>query len=165
MTTERPSRRIQRRSAKSASALFTVSREAPTSCASSSWVRSCGTKMPSGAGFPKRFFMSRMALATRPGTSENTRSPTVSLVRRRRCANAFSRFIAACGRSSSQLSRSSCLRLKTSDCDTAVTVDERGPGSNSASSPMISPGPTTDSRFSRPSADSRPTLSFPVDTM
>ena len=40
MTTLLPSRRSQPREAKSASALFTVSREAPTSWASSSWVRS-----------------------------------------------------------------------------------------------------------------------------
>ena len=39
-STARASRRSQPRVAKSASALLTVSREAPTSCASSSWVRS-----------------------------------------------------------------------------------------------------------------------------
>ncbi len=43
ITTERGSRRSQPREAKSASALLTVSREAPTSWASSSWVRSWWT--------------------------------------------------------------------------------------------------------------------------
>ena len=41
--------RSQPRAAKSASALFTVSRDAPTSWASSSWVRSWTTWMPSSA--------------------------------------------------------------------------------------------------------------------
>jgi hypothetical protein len=40
IVTERGSNRIHPRAAKSASALLTVSRDAPTSCASSSWVRS-----------------------------------------------------------------------------------------------------------------------------
>src|SRR5256714_653118 len=44
MITLFPSSRSQPRDAKSASALFTVSRDAPTSCASSSWVRSCVTR-------------------------------------------------------------------------------------------------------------------------
>jgi hypothetical protein len=73
--------------------------------------------------------------------------------------------MAALGRSSSQAVRSSWRRLSSSVCDTAVTVDDRGPGSKRVSSPMISLGPTTDSRFSRPSEDSRPTFSLPVATM
>ena len=68
-TTARASRRSQPREAKSASALFTVSREAPTSWASSSWVRSCATRSPSSVGRPKRSDRSSSALATRPGTS------------------------------------------------------------------------------------------------
>src|SRR5262249_2585592 len=44
ITTPLPSSRSQPREAKSASALFTVSRDAPTSWASSSWVRSWVTR-------------------------------------------------------------------------------------------------------------------------
>ena len=67
ITTERGSSRSQPREAKSASALLTVSREAPTSWASSSWVRSWWTCTPSSAVRPKRSARSSSALATRPG--------------------------------------------------------------------------------------------------
>ena len=66
-TTERASSRSQPREAKSASALLTVSREAPTSWASSSWVRSWWTWTPSSATRPNRDDRSSRALATRPG--------------------------------------------------------------------------------------------------
>ena len=45
---------------------------------------------------------------------------------------------------------------------TAVAVAVRGPGSNSDSSPNISPGPMTASRFSRPSAAVRPSFTLPL---
>ena len=90
MTTERGSRRSHPREAKSASALLTVSREAPTSWASSSWVRSWATSTPSSTGRPKRAARSSRALATRPGTSVKTRSASTSLVRRSRRASAAS---------------------------------------------------------------------------
>ena len=102
ITTERGSRRSQPRDAKSASALLTVSREAPTSWASSSWVRSWWTWTPSSAVRPKRSARSSSALATRPGTSEKTRSATTSLDLRRRAASWESRPRATCGRPSSQ---------------------------------------------------------------
>ena len=41
---------------------------------------------------------------------------------------------------------------------TAVTVADRGPGSNRDSSPNIWPGPRIARRFSRPSADVRPSF-------
>ena len=107
MTTERGSRRSHPREAKSASALLTVSREAPTSWASSSWVRSWCTCTPSSAVRPKRSARSSSALATRPGTSEKTRSATTSLVLRSRPASWVSRPRETPGRPSSQRSRSS----------------------------------------------------------
>ena len=48
---------------------------------------------------------------------------------------------------------------------TAVTVAERGPGSNSESSPNICPGPWMASRFSRPSEEVRPSFTLPSVTM
>ena len=47
---------------------------------------------------------------------------------------------------------------------TAVTVAERGPGSNSESSPNIWPGPRIASRFSRPSEEVRPSFTLPSRT-
>ena len=91
ITTERGSSRSQPRDAKSASALLTVSREAPTSWASSSWVRSWCTCTPSSAVRPNRSARSSSALATRPGTSEKTRSATTSLALRSRPASWASR--------------------------------------------------------------------------
>ena len=103
MTTERGSRRSQPRLAKSARALLTVSREAPTSWASSSWVRSWWTWTPSSAVRPKRSARSSRALATRPGTSEKTRSALTSLALRSRPAIWASRPRATVGRPSSHL--------------------------------------------------------------
>src|SRR5699024_8727308 len=54
ISTARASSRIQPREAKSARALLTVSREAPTSWASSSWVRPWATITPSSVWRPKR---------------------------------------------------------------------------------------------------------------
>ncbi len=48
---------------------------------------------------------------------------------------------------------------------TAVTVAERGPGSNNESSPNIWPGPRIASRFSRPSLEVRPSFTLPSSTM
>ena len=48
---------------------------------------------------------------------------------------------------------------------TAVTVAERGPGSNSDSSPNICPGPRIARRFSRPSELVRPSFTLPSVTM
>ena len=45
--------------------------------------------------------------------------------------------------------------------ETAVAVAERGAGLNRAISPKISPGPSTATRFSRPSAAVRPSLILP----
>ena len=122
ITTERGSRRSQPREAKSASALLTVSREAPTSWASSSWVRSWWTWTPSSAVRPKRSARSSSALATRPGTSEKTRSATTSLALRSRPASWASRPRATVGRPSSQRSRSSW------DSEAKVGVGDRGDG-------------------------------------
>ena len=47
----------------------------------------------------------------------------------------------------------------------AVAVAVRGPGSNSASSPTMSDGPMTAIRFWRPSAERRPSFTFPDMTM
>jgi hypothetical protein len=44
---------------------------------------------------------------------------------------------------------------------TAVAVALRGPGSKRDNSPNISPGPSTASRFSRPSPEARPSLTLP----
>nr|BFE85466.1 hypothetical protein GCM10020093_080670 [Planobispora longispora] len=107
MTTALASMRSQPRWAKSARALFTVSREAPTSWASSSWVRSWWTRTPSSIFWPKRSARSSRALATRPGTSVKTRSARTSLVRRSRWARARSRWRATSGRPVSQGRRSS----------------------------------------------------------
>jgi glyoxylase-like metal-dependent hydrolase (beta-lactamase superfamily II) len=82
--TERAEICSQPRAAKSARALLTVSRDAPTSCASSSWVRSWWTCRPSGSWLPNRSARSSRFLATRPGTSVNTRSAVTSLARRSR---------------------------------------------------------------------------------
>ncbi len=48
---------------------------------------------------------------------------------------------------------------------TAVADDVRGPGSKMDSSPNMSEGPATISRFSRPSGDLRPIFTFPAATM
>src|SRR5690625_3382085 len=48
---------------------------------------------------------------------------------------------------------------------TTVAVALRGAGSNRASSPMVSPGPSTASRFSRPSPEAWPTLTLPEPMM
>jgi len=48
---------------------------------------------------------------------------------------------------------------------TAVAEDVRGPGSKMDSSPNMSDGPATMSRFSRPSGDFRPILTLPLPTM
>src|SRR6266700_1948270 len=88
----------QPRAAKSASALLTVSRDAPTSWASSSWVRSWFTCSPSSCLVPNRSARSSRALATRPGTSVKTRSAMTSLARRSRWASAWSRCRATSGR-------------------------------------------------------------------
>jgi hypothetical protein len=48
---------------------------------------------------------------------------------------------------------------------TVVAVEVRGPGSKIDSSPNMSEGPKTASRFSRPSADLRPILTLPESTM
>jgi len=47
---------------------------------------------------------------------------------------------------------------------TAVADDVRGPGSKIDSSPNMSDGPATISRFSRPSGDFRPILTLPAPT-
>lgn len=57
------------REANSARARFTVSRDAPTSCDSSSCVRSCCTNVPSIPVSPKLSAKCSRAFATRPGTS------------------------------------------------------------------------------------------------
>ena len=44
---------------------------------------------------------------------------------------------------------------------TAVADEVRGPGSNTDSSPNMSDGPITASRFSRPSGECRPSLTLP----
>ena len=67
MTTLLPSSRSQPRWAKSASALLTVSRDAPTSWASSSWVRSWVTRSWPPSTEPKRWASCSSCLATRPG--------------------------------------------------------------------------------------------------
>ena len=153
------------RKAMQASDLFTVSREAPTSWASSSCVRSWGTCTPLSVDVPKRSARSSSALATRPGTSEKTRSDRDSLVRRRRWARARSMCLASVGFVSRTCMRSSCSRNSSEAGDTAVAVVDRGPGSKRVSSPMISPGPSTASRDSRPSLDVWPSFTLPSVTM
>ena len=76
-TTARASSRSQPREAKSASALFTVSREAPTSWASSSWVRSWETRRPSSTGCRTARTGPAVPWPPGPGTSEKTRSASV----------------------------------------------------------------------------------------
>ena len=71
---------------------------------------------------------------------------------------------ATSGRPSSQRPSSSWLEARRVQSVTAVAVAERGPGSNSDSSPNIWPGPRIASRFSRPSADVRPSLTLPSVT-
>ena len=87
-----------------------------------------------------------------------------SLVRRSRWASAWSRCRATSGRPVSQLRRSSCASAPRRLSVTAIALAVRGRGSNSESSPNISPGPTTLSRFSRPSAAARVSLILPSST-
>src|SRR5699024_1036122 len=164
MVTERGSNRIQPRVAKSASALLTVSRDAPTSWASAAWVRSWCTLTPSTDSSPNREARSSRALATRPGTSEKTRSATTSLARRSRPASWANNPCATSGCRVSDFISSSCSRQRISAGVTALAVDERGPGSNSDSSPNIWPGPSTAIRFSRPALPRRPSFTLPLTT-
>src|ERR1700712_146852 len=99
MTTLLPSSRSQPREGKSARALFPVLREAPTSCASSSGVRSCVTRSWPPSTEPNRCASCSNCLATRPGTSTKIRSASIVLVRRSRRATTRSSCMAICGRS------------------------------------------------------------------
>src|SRR3954452_13312596 len=121
--------------------------------------------MPSSSSTPNFSARPRSAFATRPGTSENTRSAIASLVRRKRCARARNRCTDTPGRSSSS-GRSPSWSSEASELSvTAVAVAVRGPGSKSESSPNISPGPSTARRFSRPSTAAREIFTFPSRTM
>ena len=60
--------------------------------------------------------------------------------------------------------RLACLTPASRVSETAVAEVERGPGSNRAISPKISPGPMMATRFSRPSEAVRPSLIFPEIT-
>ena len=150
-----------RAAAKSASALFTVSREAPTSWASSSWVRSWWTRSPSRSA--RRTARPGRAAPWPPGRGRRRRPgrPCTSLVRRSRWASARSRCTATSGRPVSQGRRSSWPSPARRTSVSAVAVAVRGRGSNSDSSPNISPGPRTPSRFSRPSGAVRVSLILP----
>ncbi len=117
--------------------------------------------MPSSDCTPNRRDRSSRALATRPGTSEKTRSDITSLVRRRRRAIARSSEIATSGRVCSQGWRSPWPRPSSFTSVSAEAVAVRGPGSNRDSSPIISLGPTTASMFSRPSAEVRCSFTLP----
>jgi hypothetical protein len=87
-----------------------------------------------------------------------------SLVRRSLRARAASRCMATSGRPLSQLRRSSWARAARRISVTADALIVRGRGSNSESSPNISPGPIRLIRFSRPSADVLVSLTLPSST-
>jgi len=164
ISTERAEICSHPRAAKSARALFTVSLDAPTSWASSSWVRSWCTCRPSGSWVPKRSARSSRFFATRPGTSVNTRSAVTSLARRSRCASARSMCSDTSGRSRSHGVSASCLSAASTASVTALAEEVLGRGSNSDSSPNISLGPITLNRFSRPSAAARVSFILPSIT-
>ena len=158
-----PSSRIQPRWAKSASALFTVSREAPTSWAISSCVRSWVTRIAPPSWVPNRWASCSSCLATRPGTSVKIRSARLLLVRRSRRANTRSSCSAISGRSAIH-ARSASRSIDTARTSViVVALDVRGPGSKIDNSPNMSDGPMIVSRFSRPSGDRRPILTLPRD--
>ena len=104
---------------------------------------------------------SSSALATRPGTSEKTRSASASLVRRSRRARP------PAARAPARAGRRARAAARRGPCRDDLRLGDRGggggarAGSNRDSSPNISPGPSTASRFSRPSEAVRPSLTLP----
>jgi hypothetical protein len=68
------------------------------------------------------------------------------------------------GRLRSRGSSESCGSTASVTSVTALALDVRGRGSNSESSPNISPGPITLSRFSRPSPAARVSFILPSST-
>src|SRR5690606_26694775 len=156
-----PSSRSQPRCAKSASALLTVSREAPTYCAISSCVRSCVTRSRPASCEPKRWASCSSALATRPGTSVKISSATMLLVRRRRRATTRSSCSAISGRVEIHWRSAGRSMVTARTSVTVVAVEVRGPGSKMDNSPNMSAGPKMPSRFSLPSADLRRIFTFP----
>mgnify|MGYP003694683647 CR=1 FL=1 len=82
-----------------------------------------------------------------PGDVGETRSATTSLARRSRRASACSMCMETSGRSSSQPAQRVMGSAASVASVTALADDVRGRGSNSDSSPNISPGPITLIRF------------------
>ena len=74
-----------------------------------------------------------------PGTSVKTRLAVTSLARRSRCTRARSMCSEISGRLRSNGSSESCGRTASVTSVTALALDVRGRGSNSDSSPNISP--------------------------
>jgi hypothetical protein len=93
-----------------------------------------------------------------------TRSAITSLARRSRLASACSMCMETSGRSSSHGRSASWASAATVASVTALADEVLGRGSNSDSSPNISPGPSTLIRFSRPSAAARVSLILPSST-
>ena len=167
MTIDRPSRAIHPRFEKSINALFTVSRDEPTSWASSSCVRSCGTFRPASTGSPNRDARSSNVLAKRAGTSMNTRSVMRSLLLRIRFANTCNMSTATRGYLSSHANNASCSSHTTRVPFTIATAEAvRGPpfGSNTGISPSTSPRAWMLSSCTRPSLDSRVSFTRPFSS-
>ena len=87
-----------------------------------------------------------------------------SLARRSRCASARSMCSDTSGRSRRNGVSASCLSDASTASVTALAEEVRGLGSNKDSSPNISPGPMTLSKFSRPSAAARVSFILPSIT-
>ncbi len=153
----------QPRPAKSARTLLMVSREAPTSCANSPWVRSCRTYTPPSDGTPNRAARSSRTLATRRGVSWKTRSPTTSVEIRCRRESWRSKESPTSGRCRSHGRRSEWPNAYRRLSVTAVAVADRGPGSNKDSSPNISPGPSNRSQVGLAVAGRATELDLPLE--
>ncbi len=102
MMMDRPSLAIHPRLAKSINALFTVSREDPTAAPAPPGSDRAAPSGPASTGSPNRDARLSSVLASRPGTSMNTRSQMRSLLLRMRCA-----IPAACPRPRADVRRAS----------------------------------------------------------
>ena len=88
------------------------------------------------------------------------RSARLLLARRIRRASTRSSCSAISGRSAIQ-TRSATRSIDTARTLVMVVLELRGPGSKIESSPNMSDGPVIISRWSRPSVERRPILTFP----
>ena len=165
-STPRGSSRSQPRFWKSASALLTVSREAPTSWASSSWVRSCDHVDRCRPAAPRR---TRGQVEQRLGdpagdvgedqVGHRLVGPAQPLGQR---LQQRAGHLGAAGEPRAEVVVTEPEQARVGE--RAWRWRCAGPGSNSESSPNISPGPRTPSRVSRPSLEVAPSLILPSVT-